>query len=87
MLLLCFFEKKKLHSFHQRISIHHVGNIWGIHDTYQMIVDWECARYTKPDKPLNAYDTLYEFYPDIEDKILPKLKKLGIARSGNCPET
>ena len=34
-----------------------------------MIIDWECARYTKPDKPLNAYDTLYKIYPELEEKI------------------
>ena len=29
-------------------------------DYMEMILDWESARYTKPDKPLNAYDTLYK---------------------------
>lgn len=43
-----------------------------------MVIDWECARYTKPDKPLNAYDTLYHLYPQLESKILPILKELGI---------
>ena len=42
-----------------------------------MVVDWECARYTKPDKPLNAYETLYAFYPELESYILPILKELG----------
>ena len=46
-----------------------------------MIIDWECARYTKPDKPLNAYDTLYKYYPQLEEKILPILKELKIDKS------
>lgn len=46
-----------------------------------MVIDWECARYTKPDKPLNAYDTLYKYYPELEDKILPILKELKIDKS------
>ena len=43
-----------------------------------MVLDWESARYTKPDKPLNAYDTLYKYYPEMEDNILPILKEIGI---------
>lgn len=48
-----------------------------------MLIDWECARFTKPDKPLNAYDTLYKFYLELEDKILPLLKEKGLDKSGN----
>lgn len=29
----------------------------------ETIIDWECARFTKPDKPLNARETLSKFYP------------------------
>ena len=43
-----------------------------------MIIDWECARYTKPDKQLNAYDTLYKFYPNLEKEILPILKEFKL---------
>jgi len=45
-----------------------------------MIVDWECARFTKSDKPLNAYDTLYKYYPQLEDKILPLLIEVGLIK-------
>lgn len=47
-------------------------------DFVQMVIDWECARYTKPDKPLNARDTLYSFYPELEDKILSILIELKL---------
>lgn len=43
-----------------------------------MVIDWECARLTKPDKPLNARQTLYKFYPELKDKILPILNKLNL---------
>jgi len=46
-----------------------------------MVLDWESARYTKPDKPLNAYDTLINYYPGMTDVILPILEKMGIAES------
>lgn len=39
----------------------------------QRIIDWECARETKPDKPLNARETMYEYYPKLENNILPLL--------------
>ena len=43
-----------------------------------MLLDWESARYTKLDKPLNAYDTLHKFYPDMIDRVEPLLTKYGI---------
>lgn len=43
-----------------------------------MMIDWECARYTKPDKPLSARDTLYKFYPELEEKMLPILNKYNL---------
>ncbi len=45
-----------------------------------MALDWESARYTKEDKPLNAYDTLCKYYPELEKQILPILKEWGIAQ-------
>lgn len=45
---------------------------------YPLVVDWECARYTKPDKLLNARDTLDKFYPELKDKVLPVIQELGL---------
>jgi hypothetical protein len=50
-------------------------------DYIEMILDWESARYTKEDKPLNAYDTMIKFYPHLEDKILPLLKRTHLDKS------
>ena len=66
---------------HQSCSKHHTQSA-GIKtraDYVEMIIDWECARLTKPDKPLNAYQTLYKFYPEQEANILPILKELNLA--------
>lgn len=49
-----------------------------------MVLDWESARYTKPDKPLNAYDTLLYYYPSMENEIMPVLEMMEIA-SSNLP--
>ena len=68
---------ERSHNFHRNHSRHHKMAKTDS-DFRMMVIDWECARYTKPDKPLNAYDTLYKFYPELEDKILPILKNLKI---------
>ena len=43
-----------------------------------MVIDWECARFTKPDKPLNARETLYKYYPELIDKITPILERFNL---------
>lgn len=65
---------------HRSHARHHPHNalVKSYDDYVEMVIDWECARFTKPDKPLNAYQTLYKFYPELEDKILPILQKLGL---------
>lgn len=73
--------KKITSKIHRKYSRHHVNRAHTTSDYKQMVVDWECARYTKPDKPLNAYDTLYRFYPELEDKVIPILEELGLNRS------
>jgi len=50
-------------------------------DYIEMILDWESARYTKDDKPLNAYDTLNRFYPHLQEVILLILEKINLAFS------
>lgn len=62
---------------HRKISKHH-GRAKTKKDYKQMIVDWECARITKPDKPLNAYETLYKYYPELESNILPLLGEVEL---------
>ena len=73
-----FFDYKKVHNFHRNHAHHHTVKAKTRKDYIQMVIDWECARYTKPDKPLNARQTLYKFYPEIEDKILPLLEEFHL---------
>ena len=72
---------KKVKKFHRRTARHHIESKAKKNrsDYIEMIIDWECARYTKPDKPLNAYDTLYKWYPELEKEILPILEEFNIA--------
>lgn len=73
---------KEIHKRHRSKSRHHDNTIPKTTKDYvQMIIDWECAAITKPDKPLNAFDTLYTFYPSLEPHILPILHRMGLAQS------
>lgn len=47
-------------------------------DWEEAVIDWECARITKPDKPLNAYDTMLKYYPEYENSVVPVLKKFNL---------
>ena len=81
-----FYEKKEVSKIHREISKHHQNEKEKAEADYEeMALDWESARYTKEDKPLNAYDTLYKYYPELEKQILPILKEWGIAHS-NMPK-
>lgn len=80
MVLYLVMEKKDAHTFHRAHQPHHVDN--DIEKTtldyIEMIIDWECAASTKPDKPLNAYDTLHKYYSQLVDVIKPLLIKFGM---------
>ncbi len=76
--LFCFWlGLKQIQEFHRKHNRHHVENDLPKlqEDLLDAIIDWECARQTKPDKPLNAYQTLMKFYPDHQDTYLPVIKK------------
>lgn len=78
VILYNFFDYKDVHNFHRNHMKHHSIKAKTHNDFIQMVIDWECARFTKSDKPLNARDTLYKFYPTLEGKILPILEELGL---------
>lgn len=42
----------------------------------EAVIDWESARYTKPDKPLTAYETWLKYYRHIDMR--DTLKALGL---------
>ena len=82
MYLLLFYDKKDIESYHRTMSSHHDNEITKNElDYIEMILDWESARYTKDDKPLNAYDTMIKFYPHLKKNILPILKRIGLDKS------
>jgi hypothetical protein len=46
-----------------------------IKNKIEAAIDWESARFTKPEKPLDAYDTWKKYYSDIDME--ETLKLLG----------
>ena len=63
-LLYLFLEWDDCVQYHITHRSHHPesGGNKTYEDYVEMVIDYECSPYTKPDKPLNAYDTLYKFY-------------------------
>lgn len=78
VILYNFFDYKDVHNWHRNNMRHHSIKAKTHSDFVQMVIDWECARFTKPDKPLNARETLYKFYPELEDRVIPILNTFGI---------
>lgn len=76
--LYAFFDYKAVHNFHRKYSRHHMLRARTHGDFVQAVIDWECARITKPDKPLNARQTLDKIYPEYKDKIYPIIEELGL---------
>jgi hypothetical protein len=72
-----FMNREEVHKLHRKYSSHHVDSK-GKKDYLGMMIDWECARYTKPSKPLNAKETCDKIYPETKDKIYPLLKKYNL---------
>lgn len=62
-------------------------------DWLEMVIDYECSPYTKPDKPLNAFDFVHKLsglgYIDDESakKLFAIMKELGIDKSYDVTKT
>jgi hypothetical protein len=76
--LKLFMDPKKVQVIHRSYSRHHEIKAKTEDDFIQMIIDWECARFTKPDKPLNARETLNKYYPNLKEKIEPLLNHFDL---------
>lgn len=76
--LYLIMDTKLASKLHRSYSRHHAKNAGTHADFVQMIIDWECARFTKPDKPMNARETLDALYPELKDKVLPVIEELGL---------
>lgn len=71
-------SKKEASKIHTKYANHHIGNFKSPMDSCDCVIDYECARYTKPDKPLNALETILKYTPNSQDLLRPTLESLGI---------
>lgn len=81
-----FMDKKIASAIHRETSFHHFENNLPKQEEHYLeaICDYESAAYTKPDKPLNAYDTVLKYVDDSsKEEFLFHLKRLGIDCSYN----
>ncbi len=73
-LYLCpWLNENTIQKKHRNNSPHHVeaAKFSTVPHLVEMYIDWECAALTKPDKPLNAFETLVHFYPEYAEYMLP----------------
>lgn len=85
MINVFIFGDKIATKLHRKFSKHHdhkykapdllAGVYRDIPNKVEATIDWESARFTKPEKPLNAYDTWVKYYSDIDME--DTLKLLG----------
>lgn len=88
-LMYMFCEKWDTINYHIAHRPHHLESGLGscYEDFVETVIDYECAPYTKPDKPLNAYDFVHKLLDmelitkEIGDKLFGIMKEFGIDRS------
>lgn len=79
---LSFIGTKNISKIHRRLSKHHLDN----HKTHtkdnilEAVIDWESARYTKADKPLNAWHTCINYYPQWKGSVSEILNEYNIPK-------
>jgi hypothetical protein len=91
--LYTIIPKKKASLYHKITASHHMGEHKkdaAYDDMIEAILDYESAGYTKPDKPLNAFDTISNadwITPELKERLLDVCRVLGIDHSyRNTPD-
>ena len=81
MYLTTNMSASQVHKVHRKTSSHHDNDVVKTRPDYiEMIIDWECARFTKPDKPLNAVEVMNKYYSHLSPKLVPLLKELNLLK-------
>lgn len=79
IMLALMIPKDLTSKIHRLTSPHHKTSYFPIKNYYEMVFDWESARYTKPEKQLTARQTIeLDRYTHLKDKILPILDKYNL---------
>ena len=94
MLMYLFMDQKAAQEMHTKTQPHHLENDLPrtYEDFVETVIDYECAPYTKPDKPLNAYDFTHLLmdWKVLDDetggRLLSIIKEFGIDNSETYTE-
>lgn len=78
LILYPVLPKKIVSKMHRRFSRHHINSARTRNDFIEMMIDWESARFTKPDKPLDAQQTLFVLYPQLINVMIPLLIEFNL---------
>ena len=89
MLMYLSMDQKEAQKIHTMTQPHHLENDLdrSYEDLVEAVIDYECAPYTKLDKPLNAYDfvnLLVEWKAldkELSESLISIMEELGIACS------
>lgn len=77
-----FLGTKKIKKIHSNRNKHHINEKKDFDECNyeEAIIDWECSRFTKPDKPLNARQVTLKHHSKSKHfrKLLNTLNKLGL---------
>lgn len=60
-----FLGDKIATKLHRKYAGHHQEEKMNFKQRVEAFCDWECARYTKPEKPLNGEETFEKYYSNV----------------------
>ena len=94
MVMYLFLDQQTAQRVHVETQPHHLENQLPRtrEDLVETVLDYECAPYTKPDKPLNAWDFVQKLEAmdlldqQTADALKAIMADLGIDRSGTVSE-
>lgn len=91
LLMYSYLDQDESQKYHVKVNSHHLE--CDVPKTYidylETVIDYECSPYTKPDKPLNAYDFLKKLCEmklvkdDVAATLFDIMHELNIDRSYN----
>ena len=89
MLMYLFLDQHTSQILHVQNKAHHLENnlTKSYEDLVETVIDYECAPYTKPDKPLNAWDFVHKLKEmnllddETAEQLCSIMHELGIDRS------
>lgn len=69
---------KVIQKIHTKFANHHLRKYKKHMNFDEAILDWESARFTKPDKPLDAWDTYQKYFTEFSNELLPIFEKFNL---------